>query len=361
MPRHPYRMKRWESFRYIASALRAYVERKPLGPTAEPDWPLAIELASQQLVATAVGLALTRQPEVPDDVKEYFAAVIELNRDRNAILEDAICLIIGALNRHGIEPLLLKGAAHLLEGLYPHPAARLIADIDILVPAEAVAEASQILSAEGYSNAVLPPSRWISDLADHHLPMQASEEGLAGVELHHELVRLGHAHLIKAKDALARALTRERGELRYLILCPDDCVMHNIIHAQIQHGLHEKGLADLRQMADLALLIDKYGGAINWPEISSRFAAAGASAVLDNQLALLQELFGCRLPVMFQDSAAALTRLRRAVLGSPVRVAREIAAEYWAGFRARPLRAINLLNPTWWPKRIRDWRARARR
>jgi hypothetical protein len=96
MPRHADR-KRWESFRYIADALRAYVDRKPLRVGSPPDWPLVVQLASQQLVSPTIGFVLTRQPEVPDDLKEYFAAVIDLNRQRNAILENAICDIIGGL------------------------------------------------------------------------------------------------------------------------------------------------------------------------------------------------------------------------------------------------------------------------
>jgi Uncharacterised nucleotidyltransferase len=111
MPRHADQMKRWESIRYIADALRAYVDRKPLRVETEPDWPLVVKLASEQLVSPMIGLVLTRQPEVADDVKEYFAAVIALNRERNAILENAIRDIIGALNRAGMTPLLMKGVA----------------------------------------------------------------------------------------------------------------------------------------------------------------------------------------------------------------------------------------------------------
>jgi hypothetical protein len=360
-------MERSESVRYIADALRAYVERKPLGVETPPDWPLVVELASQNLVSPAVGLVLMRQPEVPNDVKEYFAAIIAWNRERNAALENAIRAIVAALNRSGMTPLLLKGAANLLDGLYPDPAARIIGDIDILVPADVVSVASRVLAAIVYRTVVLPPPpnrRWVMVTARHnHLPMQVNEEAGAGVELHYELVHLYLIHLINAKDATARALPRGRNGLRYLVLCPTDRVTHNIVHAQMHHPLQRKGLVDLRQMVDLALLIDECGGAIDWLEIRRRFASAGAIAVLHDQAAVLREMFGRDVPITVADTAATATRLRHAIAKSPTgfTTLRYIAAEYWALFRGKPLLAINLLNPLWWPQRIRAWRARLKR
>jgi hypothetical protein len=58
MPRHADWMKRWESFRYIVDALRAYIDRNPLRVETEPDWPLVVELASKQLVSPTIGLVL---------------------------------------------------------------------------------------------------------------------------------------------------------------------------------------------------------------------------------------------------------------------------------------------------------------
>jgi hypothetical protein len=356
-------MKRSESVRYIADTLRAYVERKPLAIETPPDWPLVVELASQNLVSPAVGLVLMRQAEVPVDVKEYFAAIIAWNRERNAALENAIRDIVAALNRSDMTPLLLKGAANLLDGLYPDSAARIIRDIDILIPADVVSMASQVLAAISYRAAGLPPpnKRWVS--LNQHLPMQANEEAGFGVELHYELVRLCLIHLINAKDATARALPRGRDGLRYLVLCPTDRVMHNIVHAQIQDSLHVKGLVDLRQMIDLALLIDECGGAIDWQEIEGRFASASAIGVLHDQVAVLREMFGRDVPIKVADSAAIVTRLRHAIAKSPTgfTTLRNIAGQYWAEFCGHPLLAINLLNPLWWPQRIRGWRARYKR
>ena len=364
MPRHSDRMKRWESFLFIAAALRAYVGRKPLTTEIQPDWPLVIELASQKLVTPAIGHVLTVQPDVPDDIKAYFDAVIALNAQRNAILESTLCDVVKAMNRSDITPLLLKGAANLCDGLYREAAHRIIGDLDILVPADAVTAASEVLTAIGYPTVEIispPVTRWVRMAPRaHHLPMQANLETGAGIELHYELVGLDLSHLINAKDAMARALPQDRDGLRCFVLCPTDRVMHNIVHAQMHHEGHRKRLANLRQMLDLELLIARDRDAIDWQEIQGRFASAGAAAVLCEQAALLRELFGREGPAAARGTAATLTRLRRAVTSRPTAFTplREIAAYYWAGFCDHPLSAINLLNPVWWPQRIRTLRAR---
>src|SRR6516162_6883875 len=62
-------MRRWESFLFITSALRAYVARKPLAARTEPAWPRVIALASRHLVSPAIGIVLLRERSIPDGVK----------------------------------------------------------------------------------------------------------------------------------------------------------------------------------------------------------------------------------------------------------------------------------------------------
>ena len=50
-----------------------------------------------------------------------------------------------ALNAIGIEPVLLKGAAHLVGGVYPAPSLRVVGDLDVLVPEERVKTAAETL------------------------------------------------------------------------------------------------------------------------------------------------------------------------------------------------------------------------
>jgi hypothetical protein len=234
-----------------------------------------------------------------------------LNQQRNAILASAICDIIAALNRAGMTPLLMKGAANLLDGLYPDPSARVIGDIDVLVPPDAVNPASQVLAGIGYraeAEQPSPPYRWIviAPNPHHHLPPRTNEQTGAGGELHRELVPFYLARLINGKEAMARALLRNRGGMRYHMLSPTDRVLHNIVHALAHAQVYPEGYKtgpadlrrvdlqqiDLRQRVDLALLIKECGSEINWLEIRGRFASARTLAVLHGHVSLLQEMFG---------------------------------------------------------------------
>jgi hypothetical protein len=360
VPCYADRLKRWESFLFITSALRAYVEHKPFAIEIEPAWPLVIELASRQLVSPTIGVVLMHQQDVPDSIKDYFATVVALNRERNAILENAICDAIAALNRSNITPLLLKGSANLIEGNYRDPAARIMGDIDMLVQVDEIAAASEVLMAIGYT-AVASPKRWIlMTLPPCHLCMQVKADIGAGIELHYELVRPEYVQLIRAKDTIMRGLPRDRGGVRYLVLCPTDRLVHNIVHAHMHHPRQRSGLVDLRQMVDLCLLIDGCGTAIDWTEIEGRFALAGAAAVLRAQAALLAELFGRHVPIAGPGTTAAVARLWHAISNRPTlfTILGGIAAYYWAAFRRQPLLVANFLNPFWWPQRIRGWQAK---
>jgi hypothetical protein len=66
----------------------------------------------------------------PAEIAEFLAEVESLNGGRNAQIPEEARAITGLLNGIGIEPVALKGAAFLLEGVYPKPAT-LISPISI--------------------------------------------------------------------------------------------------------------------------------------------------------------------------------------------------------------------------------------
>jgi len=75
---------------------------------------------------------------LPDPIREYFQAVFSLNLERNERLRASLVEAVGALNRIGVEPLLLKGAAVLHGEPYAGVTARMLGDLDILVPAASI-------------------------------------------------------------------------------------------------------------------------------------------------------------------------------------------------------------------------------
>ena len=91
---------------------------------------------------------------------------------------DALEPALRTLNSAGVEPILLKGAAHLIEGLYP-PGARLVGDVDILIVPNLAEPATGSLVEAGYeiSNQPLPDGH-------RHLPVLHDRKSGLAIELH---------------------------------------------------------------------------------------------------------------------------------------------------------------------------------
>ena len=81
---------------------------------------------------------------------EFLDAVYTLNLDCNLHYEDQLAHLIQVLNNIGVRPVLLKGAAALVSGLYPTPGERMTGDIDILIPASRLPGVFKHLCAAGY-------------------------------------------------------------------------------------------------------------------------------------------------------------------------------------------------------------------
>src|SRR5262249_7931508 len=122
-------------------------------PVAQADWIQVFERANADLLGPALWSALCASGEVtslPADAREYLATLHRLNVARNKALRAQVLELVGALNERGIVPILLKGGLALFDGPYADPAARMMRDIDVLVPARERDDAIAVLKRLGY-------------------------------------------------------------------------------------------------------------------------------------------------------------------------------------------------------------------
>ena len=113
-------MTRWQAFTTVCDYLRAGLldgARPRLIPNIS--WELLIEASSYHFVVPTLAWCLQREPEVPLEVSDYFNAILAANAKRNAKLMSGLERVVQALNGIDIEPVLLKGAALLVDGSYP--------------------------------------------------------------------------------------------------------------------------------------------------------------------------------------------------------------------------------------------------
>lgn len=281
-------MTRWDTFRLVAECLRpALGPVRPSIPSAPIAWEQVVEASSEHLVAPTLGWALRDDSRVPTDVFTCLEALLELNRSRNALMLDGLQQAIESLNRVGITPVLLKGAAALVDGLFPDPGMRVVGDIDLLVPEAALIEGAAALNAAGFVR-VSPRVQFDADA--HHLPARIHPETGISVELHKMPVPAPFRSLVDAGRCLddARAV-RWRG-LDARIPSATDRVAHTVTHGQIVDEHYWRGIPRLRHLLELAALRTRHGSEVVWSDLERRFSDAGFGAVLADTLAMSEEL-----------------------------------------------------------------------
>ena len=346
-------MTRWEVHGAVCDRLAvAFLGHPANPPPVQPSWEALIAASSHQLVTPALAWAL-RGTDCPPEVADYFETVLALNRRRNAMLADTLARVVAVLNRRGIEPVLLKGAAQLASGLYPAPGARLIGDIDLLVPTERGEEAAAALGATGFAPAGPAP---LVAVAMHHLPRLCERGTGDAVEVHTEVVGERSAPFLPLPWFLAGTRSLPFRGLRLRVPDATRAVAHAIVHDQVQDGGARYEPLRLRPLLDLALL-RRDDAAIDWREVRALFDRNGAGDRLAAYLAGAAILFGQPAPREAGTApAGAVDRLRQALddpeIARRVRLAALLAA-YRARLRAHPRVLLNLVSPRLWPQRIR--------
>jgi len=209
------------------------------------------------------------------------AAMWDLERDS----------VLTRLSRHGINPLLLKGAALRLTA-YRDSAERDLADLDLLVPREMLEPAVAALGEAGYQPESEDRARRY--LAHHHHLILKKPAGFV-VEVHWALAlaqspyALDHAAFLRE----AHTLTTPSG-LRVSLPSPEHMVVH-----LAQQNL-EDGFTLLRRLVDVDRVISG-APAFDWSRLaaeSKRMRQQGAMALT---LQLANRLLGTAVPRGFID------------------------------------------------------------
>ena len=294
-----------EALRPAAGGSSAAVRRRSVG-----DWTKPLALANAHLLSPAMYASLSGAgalADLPQDAREYLALLHRLNRERNEALGRQAIELLAALNAAGVYPLLLKGGLSLFGGIYPDPAARMIRDIDILVPAVQLDCAIRALRGLGYG-AITRYEAGHNAYGDFARP---NDPG--AVDLHVELVEM--PYLLPAAEVWKRARRIEAAPgAAFFAPAPTDAALHHLLHAQVHHrGNFYRGALELRQVHEFALLVD-HCGEIDWAAIHARLAGHRLDLVVESYALVAQRLFGCRWPLPHPPSTRAARQCQRGLI-----------------------------------------------
>ena len=285
---------------------------------------MLIAAAKAQCAIPALAWCARGDSSIPQELRGYFEAVRRLNGKRNDRLCRMLEHVVASLNAIEIEPTLLKGAANLMSGLYPSPAARLVGDLDILVPQERIEDAAEALLRIGFA------FDGRADDTHHHLPRMRHGETNIVVELHRRLTDLDKDLVIPADWVREHSQPLALRDLRVRIPSPTAAIGHNVIHDQI-NGQGFLTRVEVRQLLDLALMRARHDRDIDWAELARRFQSRGLQPVLATYLLFDEVFFGqAAPPEVGAPRVGALGQLRL-VIDFPLTVRAESKARALAG------------------------------
>lgn len=318
-------------------------------PPKRLDWLSLIGLANRTLTTPALMDFVDRFPgRVPQDARRYVTEIFRRNVIRNDRLAAQLMEAVAALNDKGVTPVLLKGTALLASKDRAYSKARLISDLDLLVPPHQVNVALDCLFALGYCvhfQSSPGAAKWYADLQ--------RPEDVGMIDLHQALP--GHPFFYRSFGDLRQSykLTPVGQGSAYIPSATCQALML-IIHDQFQDSDYWVGAIDLRHLLDLRDLINSPEG-LDWKMLASLTSSSLVRNALETQLVTLHYLLGVDVPVEMRSRLIArlqywrrLLQTRMPLLGRPLLIMGLL--DYWS-YRAelgREERIANHLEASAW-------------
>ena len=172
----------------ISTSSKSLEEIKKVLKSQKIDWDLFVKISTGQLVLPALYCNYKRNNLLhflPDDLVAYMEEITSLNGDRNLQIIEQINELNSLLKHNGVNPIFIKGASNLIQGLYEDPAERMVGDIDFLVSGEYYHKSIELMFDNGYD--VLEDSYHLRPDVKHFSRLVKNNK-IAAVEIHKELL-----------------------------------------------------------------------------------------------------------------------------------------------------------------------------
>lgn len=267
----------------------------------DTDWTLLLQLANWHKCTPLWYVRLrekTLLEKLPGELVEYLAELHAANVERNRVLRGALDEIVAWFVDAAIELMLLKGAAVLADDLYGDPGARLMSDLDLLVPKEQAEAAQELLLAQGY--AICPPTeekivyRLPTDANYHLEPLHRPGTGIV-VEVHFKVMSRQSGRALPVEQVWQERVPAPGFPDHVFLPAPGWRLLHNALHALLPYGEFINARILLGDVAEAAALI----AAAPEMQLHGWENAVGRHSLRDelgSYALLLRELMGVTLP-----------------------------------------------------------------
>jgi hypothetical protein len=298
---------RWNQARHRTAEMLFATIRHPTQTAAftASDWDLFLRVARREGLLARIAIQL-EQAGVPNRIPKQAldhlnaARVIAANHAR--MIRWEVDRIQFALRSIETPILLLKGAAYLVANL-PLAQGRLVSDVDILVPEDALLKVETALLDAGWAPLKLDPydqryyRRWM-----HELPPLRHQTRGTTVDVHHRI--LPQTSRLNPDPGLLWENSTVAADSRLRVLSPEDMLLHCAIHlfhdGDLNHGL--------RDLVDLHDMFEHFGRNPEfWPRLSRRAERLGVGRPLFYALQYTEKLLATAIPANVLTTVAVNT------------------------------------------------------
>lgn len=256
-------------------------------------WQTLLALAEAQSVTPLLTARLAQKgllTAVPTSIRQELNGRFLVNTVRNRLLLRALTELAAALHAAQIPTIVLKGG-FLAHAVYARPGARVLGDLDLLVPQSALAEAAAITTAAGYQ------PRYFVDVPahvrrHHHLPAFTHPQQPITVEWHWHITRPERPYTIPIEPLWQRAKPAGIPGTPLLTLAPEDLLLHLALHLSYHHEF----TFGLRGLCDVDAVTAVYADRLDWDAVVQRAQQWRWQRGVYLTLRLAQALLGTAVP-----------------------------------------------------------------
>ncbi len=228
---------------------------------------------------------------VPKEASTKLEAMYKINAFRNVHLAEELARVLKLLGGAGIATIPLKGVA-LAESLYGNITSRVCADIDILVPRQAVCKAFGLILAEGfeaYEHELAFAD--INLLLDSNIEYSfiSQRRGFTCLhELHWDIAWRWQRDGMVTDDLWAEAHRKAYWGAEGYALSPEWELLYMAVHAARHQWLGLKWLVDIHELC--------FSSRVDWEKLREKAKRLGLEQVLRLTLSACHALLGTSIP-----------------------------------------------------------------
>ncbi len=305
-------MNELDTFQLVCRCLAFEDNREALQKQFQTEirWEKVIKLSSQHLVTPALYWTLSKKgllDALPDNgLITFLEMMLEANRDRNQKILAQLCNIVMQLNQVGIEPLLMKGVASLITGVYADVGIRMMTDIDLLIPEDKLMISVTALEKLGYKSL----AGYTYATYHHQYVPLVCEGSIASLELHPRMVRIG-TQILPTTEVWHNAQPLSFSDIKVRVPSPQHRIQHNIIHTYMMDANYSMATINLMQLYEFAMLRKSLEKQLDWQRLAAHFKQHGKAKLFHSYVTMAYKLLAQSLPDEIPFTASAMRDYQR--------------------------------------------------